>query len=561
MTDGFGSIEIDWSAEPVPNLAEYEGYQEALSELTFEIPGTFNIATDVVSRHADRRGRVALVQRIDRADGTEAERTYTFWQLERWSNRLSNALADLGVSRGDRIAVIADHSDHAIGINLAAWKLGAVSVPLSVLYGPDGLRYRLGDAEPAGVFATSRRFDAVTEALDAVDGAEFLVGTDEAPPAVDGLETATMDDLTAGQPARFGAVEPDSTDEAFVLYTSGTTGRPKGVAQAHRTLIGWLPGFQMCFELPWHDIDPFLYATPDFAWIGGLNLVLGAWHYGFPVLVHDSPAGFDPETVFENIDRYGPTRAVLVPGMLKAMRPIDESAYDLSTLTVVMSGSEPVSESLHTYVLDTLGANLNEMYGQTEALHIVSSCSQWHDADPGSMGYTVPGHEVAIIDENGSRQPPGEVGIIGLRGPDPVMFTRLWNDPSGTEARFIGDWMDTDDLGYRDDDGQFWFKSRADNLIITRGYRVGPAEVEDSIIQLDPVADVGVVGVGSDGEGQVVKAFVVLEPGHEPSEAMQENIQSHVKERLAKYQYPREIEFLENLPKTVTGKIKRHELS
>ncbi|MFB6360838.1 MAG: acyl-CoA synthetase, partial [Halobacteriales archaeon] len=451
-------------------------------------------------------------------------------------------------------------SDRVMCVHLAAWQLGAVTVPLSVLYGRDGLAYRLADADPTVVVAESDKFDAVTKALSGVDTVELFAGTDAEPPALKGATTAAMDELTEGRRPQFEARATAPTDPAFILYTSGTTGRPKGVVQDHQTLLGWLPGFQMCFELPWHDADPFLYATPPLAWIGGINLVLGAWHYGFPVLVNDAVGGFDPVTVFENLDRYGPTRAVLVPGMLKAMQQVDAAAYDLSSLTVVMSGSEPVSAALHEYVVETLGANLNEMYGQTEALHIVSSCSQWHDADPGSLGYPVPGHEVAIIDESGDRVSDDEVGIIGLEEPDPAMFAELWQDPEATAEKFIDGWMNTDDLGYRAEDGQFWFKSRADNLIITRGYRVGPAEVEDSIIQLDAVEDVAVVGVEGDDGGQIVKAYIVLEGGVSRTAELKDRIRSHVKSNLAAYQYPREIEFLDALPKTVTGKIQRHKL-
>jgi len=560
MTGGFGSLPIDWTAEPVPNLGRFDSYEQAREALSFDIPDSFNIATDVVKRHADRRGRLAMRQRIQPADGPETERALTFWELDRWSSRLANALAAAGVDAGDRVAVVASRSDRVMCVHLAAWQLGAVTVPLSVLYGPHGLAYRLADADPTAVVAESNKFDALSETLSEVDTVDLFVGTDTEPPPLEGVETAAMDELTDGHRPQFDALTTEPTDPAFILYTSGTTGRPKGVVQDHRTLLGWLPGFQMCFELPWHDADPFLYATPPLAWIGGINLVLGAWHYGFPVLVNDAAGGFDPVTVFENLDRYGPTRAVLVPGMLKAMHQVDASAYDLSSLTVVMSGSEPVSAALHEYVIETLGANLNEMYGQTEALHIVSSCSQWHDPDAGSLGYPVPGHEVGIIDESGDRVPDGEVGVIGLAEPDPAMFAELWNDPDATTEKFIDGCMNTDDLGYRDEDGQFWFKSRADNLIITRGYRVGPAEVEDSIIQLDAVEDVAVVGVEGDDGGQIVKAYVVVDDGVSPTVELEERIQSHVKSNLAAYQYPREIEFIDELPKTVTGKIQRHKL-
>lgn len=551
--DSFGSVDVDWETEPVPNMGQFETYEEARDAMAWEIPESFNIATDVVTRHAGDRGRVAMFQE---REGGES-RTHTFWQLEQRSNELANALAARGVGRGDRVAIVGSKSDTVMLAHLATWKLGGVSVPLSVLYGPDALEFRLGDSEPAAVFADPELFDAVGTAIADLDSVECVVGMG-ATPDVDGVETVRFGALDGDR--TYDAVETAPDDPAFILYTSGTTGQPKGVLQAHQALVGWLPSFQMCFELPWHEADPFLYATPDLAWIGGLNLVLGSWHYGFPVLRYDSTSGFDPATVFENIDAYGPTRAVLVPAMLKPMSKLDASAYDLSTLTVVMSGSEPVSETLYEYVTQTLGANLNEMYGQTEAMHLVTTCEQWFDVEPGSLGYPAPGHDVEIVDESGGPQAPGETGIIALKRPDPVMFRELWNDPEATAEKFIGDWMNTDDLGTKDERGQFWFKSRADNLILTSGYRVGPAEVEDSIIELDAVANVGVIGVPDDQRGEIVKAFVKVAEGHEPSEGLKTQIQQHVRQNLAKYEYPREIEFIDEMPTTVTGKIQRYEL-
>ncbi|MFB6086938.1 MAG: acyl-CoA synthetase [Haloarculaceae archaeon] len=552
---GFGHLEVDWDAEPVPNLAQFDDYQDARENFEWSIPETFNIATDVVTEHADKRGRVAMFQEIE----GEPARTHTFWQLDRRSNELANALDERGVGKGDRVAIIGSRSDHVMNTHLAAWKLGAISIPLSVLYGPDGLEFRLSNSDPSVVFVDADRTDTVEQVLADVPSIETVVMYGDEAPDFDGVESVTFDSF-GGKPT-FDAVETKPDDPAFILYTSGTTGTPKGVVQDHQTLIGWLPGFQMCFELPWHDTTHLLYATPDLAWIGGINLVLGSWHYGAPVLRYDSDTGFDPATILENIDKWGPTRAVLVPGMLKPMSQLDASEYDLSTLEVVMSGSEPVSEHLYEYVTETLGANLNEMYGQTEALHLVTSCSQWFDADPGSLGYPVPGHDVAIVDEDGEREPQGETGIIGLRKPDPAMFREIWNDGDATDQKFVGDWMNTDDLGYEDEGGQLWFKSRADNLILTRGYRVGPAEVEDSVLEVAGVANVGVIGAEApDHQGEIVKAFVEVEDGVDAHDDLKDTIQRHVKDNLAKYQYPRQIEFVDNIPTTVTGKVQRHEL-
>lgn len=550
-----GLLSIDWEAEPVPDLSQFDTYEQARNQFSWDIPDSFNIATDIVSKHADDRGKVALFQDVE--DGPDG--THTFWQLDRRSNELANALTERGIERGDRVAIVGTRSDRVMLTHLAVWKIGAISVPLSVLYGPDGLAYRLEDSEPTAVFADSDRFDTVEEATTDVENVELIIGYDDAP-SIDGLATAEFTELDDG--STFNAAETDTTDPAMILYTSGTTGEPKGVVQAHQALAGWLPSFQMCFELPWREDSPVLYVTPDLAWVGGLNLVLGAWHYGFPAFRYDSSSKFDPKVVYDNIEKWGLTHAVLVPGMLKPMSELDVSEWDLSTLSVVMSGSEPVSEPLYEFVTETLGASLNEMYGQTEAMHLVTSCSQWFDVEPGSLGFPAPGHNVAIVDDDGNQKPHGETGNIVVRKPDPVMFRELWNDPEGTERKFLGDgaWMYTEDLGYKDEDGRLWFKSRDDDLIITQGYRVGPAEVENSIIELDEVANVGVIGVGNGERGEIVKAFVEPVGDVTADESLKQRIKLHVRENLSKYQYPREIEFLDQMPTTVTGKVRRHKL-
>jgi len=553
-SNGFGALDVDWESEPVPNLAQYDSYADAREQFEWDLPDTFNLATDVVTKHADDRGRVAMFQDVE--DGPD--RTHTFWQFERRSNEVANALAACGVERGDRVALVGNRSDYVMQTQLGVWKVGAISVPLSVLYGPDGLGYRLANSEPDVVFVNRDRFDTVAESLDDVPSVHTVVVYGDHAPSLDGVETMPFTEFGGGR--EFDAVETAAEDPALILYTSGTTGRPKGVVQSHQTLLGWLPGFQMCFELPWNEATPFLYATPGLAWIGGINLVLGSWHYGFPVLRYDADSGFDPQQVFENVDKWGPTRAVLVPGMLKPMSQLDSAEYDLSTLEVVMSGSEPVSEQLYSYVTETLGANLNEMYGQTEALHLVTTCSQWFDAAPGSLGYPVPGHDVSIVDQDKEHKPQGETGIIAVRRPDPAMFREVWEDPDATDRKFIGDWMNTDDLGYVDEDGQFWFKSRADNLILTNGYRVGPAEVEDSIIEVDDVANVGVIGVEDEQHGEIIKAFAAVEDEQTADDDLKAKIRDHVRDNLAKYQYPREIEFVDDLPTTVSGKIQRYKL-
>lgn len=551
------TIAIDWETEPVPDLSRYETYDRARSDFEWDIPDTYNIGTDVITRHADDRGRVALF--TESADGSSDQ--YTFWQLERRSNELATALRNRGIERGDRIAVVAPQRVETALIHVAAYKLGAVAVPLSVLYGPDALSFRLDDSGTKTVFAAPDVFDTVYEAVAKVDSVEYLIGMDAEPETPTGVVGERFMDLRGSH--RFDPIRTEPEDPAVLIYTSGTTGRPKGVLQTHQYLLGHLPCVQMALEFPWHDVDPVLYTPADWAWVGGLyDVLLSAWHYGLPVVGYQSD-GFDPETTFELIDRYGVTYPLLTPTMLKMMSQVESPANSVEHVVAVGTGGEPVPSELHNWVAETFDAPLNELYGQTEANLVVSNCSQWFEPEPGSMGKPVPGHTVDIVGDDGKPLPTGEVGAIAVKRPDPVVFEEYWNAPELTDSAFFGEndeWLDTDDIGYRDENGRLWFKARDDDVIITSGYRVGPAEVEDALLEHDAVANAAVIGVDDETRGRIVKAFVVTAPGNEPGDDLATAIKRYVRENLAKYQYPREIEFIDELPKTTTGKIQRYKL-
>lgn len=551
------TINIDWGTEPVPDLSTYETHDEARADFEWEIPDTYNIGTDVITQHADDRGRVALF--TESADGSRDQ--YTFWQLERRSNELATALRNRGIERGDRIAVVAPQRVETALVHVAAYKLGAIAVPLSVLYGPDALRFRLSDSGSKAVFADPDVFNAVGEAIEDVDSVEYFVGLGVAPESPAQVVGEQFGDLRGSH--QFDPVETAPDDPAVLIYTSGTTGQPKGVLQAHQYLLGHLPCVQMALEFPWHDVDPVLYTPADWAWVGGLyDVLLPAWHYGLPAVGYRSD-GFDPEMTFELIERYGVTYPLLTPTMLKMMSQVDPPGDAVEHVTAVGTGGEPVPSELHDWVTDTFDAPLNEVYGQTEANLVVSNCSQWFEPEPGSMGKPVPGHTVDIVGHDGESLPPDKVGTIAVQRPDPVVFEEYWNSSELTADSFFGEndaWLDTEDTGYRDKDGRFWFKARDDDVIITSGYRVGPAEVEDALLEHDAVANAAVIGVEDETRGQLVKAFVVPAPGNDPSDDLSTEIQQYVRENLAKYQYPREIEFIDELPKTTTGKIQRHKL-
>jgi acetyl-CoA synthetase len=541
-----------------------EDYATARETFEWDVPEGFNAARDAVRKHEDI-DQVALYQSYP--DGRHEQ--YTFADLDRWSNRLANALAAWGVERGDRVAVVLSQTPANPVTHLACWKLGAVSIPLSVLFGDRALRYRF-DHSGARVAVVDA---SVTETVGAVAGdcSELervltVSAVNGAPPDV---ETASGDTTfrpfeaaVKDRSETFDIADTDVDTPAVVLYTSGSTGPPKGAVHGHGVWLGHCPGFYSYFE---RDVDDGVFWTPaDWAWIGALgDLVFPAWHYGRPVVGHPMQ-GFDPTTAFEICERYDVTHGFVPPTAIRMLMNVSDPTerYDLA-LRAISSGGEPLTPEILEWAEEALdGTVINELYGQTEANLLVCHCRELFPGKVGSMGRPVPGHEVAVVDpDTGDRLPEGEVGEIAVeRGDDPVVFTEYWRDPDRTAVASVGDWHLTGDLGYRDADGYFHFKSRDDDLIITSGYRVGPGEVERAILDHDAVEQVGVVGVPDDTRGEVIKAFVEPVAGVEGSDELRASIRDLVRSDLAKYEYPRQIAFREELPQTTTGKIRRRDL-
>jgi acetyl-CoA synthetase len=349
-------------------------------------------------------------------------------------------------------------------------------------------------------------------------------------------------------------------DPALIIYTSGTTGPPKGALHAHRTLLGHLPGVELPQNLFPQPGD--LFWTPaDWAWIGGLiDVLFPSWHHGIPVLAYRARK-FDPEFAFHLMAKHEVRNAFLPPTALKMMRrvtpPKEWSALQLRS---VGSGGETLGEELLDWGKSVLGITINEFYGQTEANLVVGNCAQLMPVKPGSMGRTIPGHVVEIVDDVGNVLPRGTAGHIAVRRPDPVMFLAYWMNRSATDRKFAGDWCLTGDTARQDEDGYLWFIGRQDDLITSSGYRIGPGEIEDCLLKHPAVAMAGVVGVPDDIRTETVKAFIVLKPEAKAGEALERDIKNFVRYKLAAHEYPRLIEFVESLPMTATGKIIRKDL-
>lgn len=376
-------------------------------------------------------------------------------------------------------------------------------------------------------------------------------------------EVAFETALERGDPA----VETADTlaeDESILIYTSGTTGDPKGVRHAHRLILGNLPLFLTSFcDVDLREDDVF-WTPAEWSWVASLfDVVFPSLYYGRELVAYRSSGKFDPETAFKMVERHGVTRYLAPPTALRIMMQVDTD-HEVSSVRTVASGGESLGVSIVDWAADVFeGAAVHEGYGQTEANMLVGDCTALTPFVEGYIGRLGPGHEIPIVDPETAEPsvPMGETGEIAVRYEgNPVCFLEYWNEPEKTDRKVRNGWLLTEDLGRLNEDGYLTFLGRTDDVIISAGYRIGPEEVEDSVASHEAVADAAVVGVPDDERGEIPKAFVVLATGHEPSDSLAEAIQQHVADRLAKYEYPRAVEFVDELPKTTTGKVRRASL-
>ncbi|HNB28259.1 MAG TPA: acyl-CoA synthetase [Alphaproteobacteria bacterium] len=526
-------------------------YDDLCRAFRWDVPASFNIGVDVCDRWADLGpDRVALIHAAE--DGAVE---YTYGMLRAQSNRLAHLLAELGIARGDRVAVLLPQApETAIG-HIAIYKSGCIAVPLFGLFGPEALQYRLANSGARAVLTNA-------------DGAAKLAGIRAALPelrhvlAIDGPVAGALDLAREleGRPADFAAAPTQADDPAVIIYTSGTTGQPKGALHAHRVLLGHLPGVEMSHDLLPQPGDR-IWTPADWAWIGGLlDVLLPALHHGVPVVARRFQK-FTGAAAFQLMQDFGVRNAFLPPTALKMMRAVPEAEQRWRLdLRSVASGGETLGAELIDWGRRVLGVTINEFYGQTECNMIVSSCARLMPARPGIMGRAVPGHRLAVVDAAGNELKRGEQGNIAVRRPDPVMFLEYWNNPAATAAKYAGDWLLTGDTGRMDEAGWITFVGRDDDVITSAGYRIGPGEIEDCLLGHPAVRLAGVVGKPDPERTEIVKAYVVLKDGFAPGAALAREIQAHVKDRLAAHEYPREVAFIDELPMTTTGKIIRREL-
>jgi acetyl-CoA synthetase len=574
-----------------------DNYESLHSQFRWSVPAEFNIA-EVCSRRwaqaADAGQRIAV-----HADGPGVQaRAHSYAELQHQANRLSNALAQLRVGKGDRVAIVLPQRFEAAVAYMAVLQMGAVAMPLSTLFGPEALEFRLNDSGAAVAICDDASIVTIQNLRGECEGLRHVIGVGDSASGDSGGGAAGMADLDlaallAQHPPEYDAVLTRADDPAVLVYTSGTTGNPKGALIPHRALIGNLTGF-VCSQ-NWFGFDPqakgplpelpqpkkptVFWSPADWTWTGGLmDALLPTLYFGRPIVAYNGR--FNPQVAFELLQKYEVTHTFLFPTALKAMMkafPQPRRQFKLR-LQAIMSAGEAVGDAVFGYCQQQLGVTVNEMFGQTEINYIVGNCSIFYSARPGSMGKGYPGHWVAVIDEFGLECPVGTVGEVAINRfdvhghPDPIFFLGYWKNEAATREKYTGDWCRTGDLARCDEDGYLWYQGRADDMFKAASYRIGPSEIENCLVKHPAVANAAVVPKPDAERGALVKAYVVLTPeaaaerGDEPfsreewETRLMIALQHHVKGKLAPYEYPKEIEFVDALPMTTTGKVQRRVL-
>ncbi len=532
-------------------VARAESWQALRAAHRWEMPARYNMARDMCEKWAEAEpNRLALVYL--RPDGEV--RDYSFAQLSRASNRFANALAAQSVRRGDRVAVLLPQVPETILTHLAAYKLGAIVLPLFTLFGEEGLEYRLTDSGAKALVTDEANLPKIAAIRDRLPALETIYSIDRPGEGAWGFwqELGKAKDEIA-------IAETGPEYPAFICYTSGTTGPPKGALHGHRVLLGHLPGVQVMHEFFPQPGDR-MWTPADWAWMGGLcNVAMPALRFGVPLVAHRMEK-FDPAHAFDLMARMEVRNTFLPPTALKLMRGVDRpERFDLK-LRSVGSGGESLGSEVLEWGKGALGLTINEFYGQTECNLVLGNCASIMEIRPGSMGKPFPGSEVTILDSEGREAAPGETGEIAVKRGDAAMFLEYWNAPGKTAEKFSGDWMRTGDEGVMDADGYFWFASRTDDVITSSGYRIGPSEIENCLTGHPAVAMAACIGLPDPVRTEIIKAFVTLTPGAKRGEALEAELIAHVRTRLSPHVAPRSVAFIETMPMTATGKIMRREL-
>jgi acetyl-CoA synthetase len=510
----------------------FKSYEEACAQQRWDVPERYNIAADVCDKHP--RGKLAMIHE----DFLGNVRRVTWGELQDLSNRCANTLVAHGVERGDRVAMLLPPAPETAAAFLGTWKVGAILLSMSVLYGDEGIRHRVTDSQAKVLVTNAANADRIERSL--VD--EVLILDDE---------------LLSGASTEFDCVDTAADDPAQLYYSSGTTGLAKGILHAHRYILGHNE-FVYC-----HDVrdGELFHGMGEWAWAAGICPVIGPWRYGAVQAVYQREGGFDPAKQLDFLSRNEVTNVFGTPTAIRSMMSISNAGTRYpQRFRIVCSAGEPLNPEAIRWFRDQYGVTVLDYYGLTESYPLCGNFP-FMEVREGSMGKPMPGWEVAILDEDERPLSAGERGEICLKArTNPHYPLGYWNRPEDSVEVFDGDWFHTKDAASFDEDGYYWYEGRADDVIISAGYRIGPFEVESACLEHPAVAEAAVVASPDERRGNVVKAFVVLAAGSEPSAELAEDIKAYVRDHLSAYAYPRLIEFVPDLPKTLTGKIRRIEL-
>jgi acetyl-CoA synthetase len=560
-----------------------DAYETVHQQFAWQVPAEFNMAEVCCGRWARSPKHQHDVAILEHQTGGQAPLIWTFAQLQTAANLLSTHLVALGVQKGDRVAIVMPQRFETAVAYVAVLQMGAVAMPLSMLFGPEALAFRVADSGAAVALCDELSSPVLMALKKECSGLKTVLNVPK---------ELKFQKSKLSVRKKFRPVQTKADDPAILIYTSGTTGNPKGALIPQQALIGNLTGF-VCSQ-NWFGFEPhaspkvnlskhslptgsqaIFWSPADWAWTGGLmDALLPSLYFGRPIVAFKGR--FSPELAFEILHTHGITHSFLFPTALKAMMKAQahpRQHYNI-VLKALMSAGEAVGDAVFAYCRDELGVVVNEMFGQTEINYVVGNCQVFWPSKAGSMGRGYPGHQVAVIDEQGQICKPGVAGEVVVNRfdrhgqPDPVFFLGYWKNPSATQAKYSGPWCRTGDVAIEDEDGYLWYQGRTDDMFKSAGYRIGPGEIENCLVKHPAVMNAAVVPKPDVDRGALVKAYVVLSPEFVSQRAATqdvqdfesrviEDLQRHVRGLLAPYEYPKEIEFIEQLPMTTTGKVQR----
>ncbi len=538
-------------------LKRFDNYDELYNSFKWFIPEHYNIASDTIEKFANTE-RIALKHVLD--DGNHKE--FSFKYLNQKSNQLANVLDSVSLKDDDRVGIILGQCPETILSHMACFKSGKISIPLFSLFGDDALLFRLKDSGATTVICDNLSLEKILRINEFLPCLKNIISINR---LKSDNKILSFYELIHNASDEYKNVESKSNDPALIIYTSGTTGDPKGALLPHKVLLGHIPGVEMPHEFLTSNtpVTDCFWTPADWAWIGGLfDVLMPSLFFGIPVISYRS-SKFDPEFTFNLLEKQNIKNTFIPPTALKMMKSFNQNIERKNLkLRTLGSGGEALGEELLKWGKEILNVGINEFYGQTECNLTISNCGLIMKQKLGSIGKPVPGHNVRLVNKEGNFiKKENEEGEIVVKSTSPTTFLGYWNNDIETEKKIIDGWLHTGDYATLDEQGYFYFKGRKDDLINSSGYRIGPSEIENTILSIDEVEMAAVVGVPDDLRGQIIKAVIV--PRNKTyidsqNPELKDKIKNKVKNKLAAHEYPRIIEFVNELPLTTTGKIKRN---